>query len=120
MDSVVSFPRAKEPITVTRAEIIYQWRIAVLDLRRPVSAMWPRPAGSSASLGPTITSARSKPRRPSPNITTPLSQAATLAQQLDDTDILIQAALGFPLQETVGDDAAKPVHGGAAGGTTRR
>ena len=38
-----------------------------------------------------------------------LLQAATLALQLDDTDILVQAALGFRLQDNIGDDVAKPI-----------
>ena len=39
-----------------------------------------------------------------------LLEAATLAQQLDDTDILVQAALGSPNgPREVGDDGAKPV-----------
>jgi class 3 adenylate cyclase/tetratricopeptide (TPR) repeat protein len=38
-----------------------------------------------------------------------LLQAAALAEQLDDTDILVQAALGFTVNEIVGDDARKPI-----------
>ncbi len=38
-----------------------------------------------------------------------LLQAASLAEQLDDTDLLVQAALGFTLQETVGDNIARPI-----------
>ena len=56
-----SYHRAKEPITVTPAEIIYQRRIAVLDHAVTSRAMWPRPAGSSASLGPATTSGRAWP-----------------------------------------------------------
>jgi hypothetical protein len=104
---------------VTRAEIIYQRRIAVLDYAVRVGnvAEACRVFGISRTryYECTVQAQASKPEYHDT-----LSQAATLAQQLDDTDILIQAALGFPLQEAVGDDAAKPVHGGAAGGTTRR
>ncbi len=39
-----SYQRAKEPITVTRAQIIYQRRIAVLDHAARVVLGGPRPA----------------------------------------------------------------------------
>jgi tetratricopeptide (TPR) repeat protein len=80
------------------------WYQQALDLLARHSAPDERQRAELLAVLGTVQTQASKPESHGT-----LLQAAGLAQRLDDTDILVQAALGFGVQELMGDDAAKPV-----------